>query len=545
MKKLLAILLTLAMFATMIPVLAVGVSAEAPTYTDTWANHYDLSWITATETSSANTVTIGDKYYQVKGYTAGTVFEIKDAADLAGLSYLSNMSQTSDNTTHASSNNFGTDAWFYGCVFYLTGETYDLSGHYWNPIGNCFNYSFGGQLIGSKAKTDGTGEAITISNMTVSRLDTDKNSPSGLVGSMRGGAIKNMKLVDAYITVACSRVGSFVGQFNASVAENLSSDATIKLTDPSKGGNAWDVAGGIIGCAFGNEGMSISNCTFTGTIDNSIAGCDVVGGILGVSERDMKIENCKVTSDFIKVGVGNDASQYACGGIVGILRNGNHNDSPNGRFSVIGCTVTANLTDGKGRIGGIVGSIWADKEAITISDCEYTGVVTPATDTTVGVIVGHTDATVNITNCKNNGTVVSNNSLVQLKFRQGIYSPTEELVTSLSAQKSTLEGDNSVRVVAQVKGDAWTGAGFDFVVSYSGEDGEKVSQIASVSVTSCYESIYVDGTATAADEGYYWVAFVLKGITADSITVTAVANATNSEGTVYGSVGSATITLGE
>lgn len=542
MKKLLAILLTLAMFATMIPVLTVGVSAEAPTYNDTWADHYDLSWITPSQTSSANTVTVGDKYYQVKGYAAETVFEIKDAADLAGLAYLSNMSKTSDNATHESSNNFGTDAWFYGCVFYLTGENYDLSGHYWNPIGNCFNYRFGGQLIGSKGKTDGTGGKITISNMVVNRLDTNANTPSGLVGAMCGGAIKNMDMVGAYITAACSRIGSFAGQFNAGVAENLSSNAVLKLTDPSKGGNAWDVAGGIIGCAYGYKDMSITNCHFTGTIDNTVAGGDVAGGILGVSQIDMKIENCTVTSDFIKVGVGNDGSQYACGGIVGILRNGNDANASESRFSVTGCTVTADLTDGKGRTGGIVGSIWADKEVVNIADCSYTGTLT-ATKTPVAPIVGHTDTKLSLSDCENNGTVENADSVTQLKFGQGTY--TDGVVTSLNAQKSTLEGVKAVRVVAQVKAEALTGAGFDFVVSYKDAETEETvtTKVNSVELTKAFEAIYVDGTETAAAEGYVWVAFVLNNITADSVTISAVANATYTDSTVYGTVGSATIAL--
>jgi hypothetical protein len=149
----------------------------------------------------------------------------------------------------------------------------------------------------------------------------------------------------------------------------------------------------------------------------------------------------------------------------------------------------------------------------------------------------------NVSNCTNNGTVVNADSVTQLKFGQGTY--TDGVVTSLSAQKSTLEGVKAVRVVAQVKAEALTGAGFDFVVSYKDAETEETvtTKVNSVELTKAFEAIYVDGTETAAAEGYVWVAFVLNNITADSVTISAVANATYTDSTVYGTVGSATIPL--
>ena len=97
MKKLLAILLTVATVAAMIPTLAIGVLADSQASANTglWtdAGNYDLSWITPVSAASADTVTVGVSYYKVKGYTeeAPGTFVIADTADFAGLAMLSNM----------------------------------------------------------------------------------------------------------------------------------------------------------------------------------------------------------------------------------------------------------------------------------------------------------------------------------------------------------------------------------------------------------------------------------------------------------------------
>lgn len=554
MKKLLAILLTLAMFATMIPVLTVGVSAEAPTYNDTWANHYDLSWFTTRkEALGANdtasnfiqlTTTENEEevtyYYQVLGCAATNYF-IDTAEELAGLAKLVNSATKFDTS--------GVATILKNCTIYVTADI-TLTGKNWVPIGNTFEHCFGANVIGSKGSTaetiKATHEAVTITGMnvvvgTVSYSVGSSNytgNANGFIGNLIGGSLENFNFVSAYVTANGMRTGGVIGQCNDSTVRNISSDAVVTLTNPNNG-NGWDVAGGIIGAAYSNTGMTVSDCIFTGSIDNTKAGGDVVGGIVAVSERALTVDNCEVTSDSIKVGTTNEGSNYGCGGVVGVLRNG---DKSNATFTVSNCTVDADLTDGKGRTGGIVGAIWKDNEVVTISNNSYTGTLT-ATKTSVAPIVGHTDTKLSLSDCENNGTVVNADSVTQLKFGQGTY--TDGVVTSLSAQKSTLEGVKAVRVVAQVKADALTGAGFDFVVSYKDAETEETvtTKINSVELTKAFEAIYVDGTETAAAEGYVWVAFVLNNITADSVTISAVANATYTDSTVYGTVGSATIPL--
>ena len=361
MKKLISILLTLAMFAAMIPVMAIGASA-ANTGAWTDAGNYDLSWITPESASSADTVTVDGKYYKVKGHAASTAYEIKDTADLAGLALLSNAATTSDGKEHKSTDNSGNDAWFKDCVFYITGDI-DLAGHDWNPIGNCFNYRFGGEVIGSKGKADGTGTQIAIKNMTINRPNNTTQDATGFIGTMCGGAVRNIKFENTSVTVKCFRTGSVVGQCNVSVVENVSSDATVTVTDGNTN-NGWDIAAGIIGACWG--GNTFENLTFTGKLQNGSVSGDATGGILGAGESngvDTLIKNCIVVSESINGGVAADATATGHGGIIGTARH---------LITIENCYVWANISTANPRVGGLVGAAW---NGITINNSQFDGMV--------------------------------------------------------------------------------------------------------------------------------------------------------------------------
>lgn len=361
MKKLISILLTAAMIAAMVPALLVtAAAANTGAWTD--AGNYDLSWITPESAASADTVTVDGKFYRVKGHSANTVYEIKDTADLAGLALLSNAATLSDGTAHKSTDNSGKDAWFKDCVFYVTGDI-DLAGHDWNPIGNCFNYRFGGDIIGSKGKADGTGAQVIIKNMTINRPNNTTQDATGFVGTMCGGAVKNFKFENTSVTVKCFRTGTVVGQCNVSEVINVSSDATVTVTDGNTN-NGWDIAAGMIGACWG--GNTFENLTFTGKLKNGSVSGDATGGILGAGESngvDTLIKNCIVVSESINGGVAADATATGHGGIIGTARH---------LITVENCYVWANITTSNSRIGGLVGSAW---NGITINNSQFDGIV--------------------------------------------------------------------------------------------------------------------------------------------------------------------------
>ena len=123
-------------------------------------------------------------------------------------------------------------------------------------------------------------------------------------------------------------------------------------------------------------------------------------------------------------------------------------------------------------------------------------------------------------------------------------------VVALYAQSSTTVTNNkyNVRIIAEIKGSDWTAAGFDFMVSYKDANGNVVaSNIAQVTdIDTCYTSLLATSadstTAVTAAEGHYFVVFVLEGISTANgeVTIGAVANVSNNDGTVCGNAGSFT-----
>ena len=219
MKRLISVLLTLAMLSAMIPAAVIGTSAEDTTPQGYWtdAGNYDISWCKTLEAADANkTVTVGGKHYYVKGDWTNQTYHFTKPEQLAGLSFLSNLT--------------GGDL-FKGDTFYIDADL-DLGAHYWVPISK--SSKLRGSLIGNV-----NGGSATVSNMTIDS-SAKKDGSVGLVGQFGGGWIKNLRLENAKITAHSFTVGSFVGWQNGNVGsgqpsnqggyENLYADTTIVLT---------------------------------------------------------------------------------------------------------------------------------------------------------------------------------------------------------------------------------------------------------------------------------------------------------------------------
>lgn len=434
MKKLTSILLTLAMLVTMIPLTAIFASAAdtaIPTTSWTDNGNYDLSWCDA-GADDANSVQVDGAWYKVLGYAAGKVYEIKDAADLAGLSVLTNAAKATR-----------TNPLFANCTFYVTSDL-DLTGKLWTPIAKQFangnNYLgkstvvFGGNLIGSKGDAvNGNGGVVTIKGMTVNVVaeenDADRGQAAGLIGVQGGGSVKNLTLTGATITTDTKfAAGSFVGRQWGPVAsstpetdrdarcmtvyENLTSDAVIvKTTDTSQ---IMSAAGGIVGVV--NDGQyktEFKNCTFTGSITNASAN---TGGIIGYSESGsgaaLYLDNCVVTASTIKTTTAKTPDVKGIGGLIGGTK---------ANIYATNCYVSSNIENEATvaiNAGGFIGQLIGLGGALTISltDCHFDGTLGSKTFDYNGAFLGLvSDFGVKVTfkNCLNTG-VITNSKITMM-----------------------------------------------------------------------------------------------------------------------------------
>lgn len=447
MKKLASLLLIAAMLVTMIPMAVVSASAAEtvtlPTATWNDEGNYDVSWCTAGTANGADSVKVGNNWYKVLNYSA-TVFEIKDAADLAGLSVLTNAA----NRDKSIGGNPGmrTNPLFANVTFNITADI-DLTGKLWVPIAKEFAQGknegstgvtvFGGNLNGNK-----NGAAITIKGMTVNVVartdDPSRGQAAGLVGVQGGGSIKNINLTNAYVTSDTKfAVGSFVGrQWGAvysggdptktdataelrskTVYENLSSDATlIKTTDSSE---IQGAIGGIAGVtADGQYKNYYTNCTFTGEIISTGAQC---GGIVGYSENGSGaiayFKNCVVTGDITNGGT--KASDVK--GIGGLIGGGKCNIDAESCYvsSTITCDSSLAIYTG-GMAGHLIGLGGA--KYVKFVDCHFDGIIKAKTYDYNGAFVGCiNDVGINVTfkNCLSTGVLT--NSKITMMVRGMAY----------------------------------------------------------------------------------------------------------------------------
>ena len=383
MKKLISVLLILAMLAAMIPAAFVATSAEPATATPTgnWTDegNYDISWCKTLDSKTSETLEVNSKYYLVYPDWKKNTYSIQTAAQLAGLAYLSNKASGDI---------------FKGDKFMIEADL-DLSTHYWIPISQ--NSKFRGSLIGKLNGVDGA--VATITGMTIQST----SGAVGLVGKFGGDWIENLKLVNAKISATKFTVGSFVGWQHGNVGSgvmygkreggyrNLYADTDIVLTSGS--GDKYDDVGGIVGiingCTTDNLPTVIDKCVFTGTI--SAQNADTVGGIVAyVDGANMEqaasiITDCVVISEKMEFGAVYTAQDWETGfgGIAGTLYSGLSGDNASKAPSnVSNCYVAAKMivsdaSDSKSTsVGGIVGTSCSQTK--TYTDCQFDGIIVGA-----------------------------------------------------------------------------------------------------------------------------------------------------------------------
>ena len=405
MKKLISVLLILAMLAAMIPAAFVATSAEPATATPTgnWTDegNYDISWCKTLDSKTSETLEVNGKYYLVYPDWKKNTYSIQTAAQLAGLAYLSNKASGDI---------------FKGDKFMIEADL-DLSAHYWVPISQ--NSKFRGSLIGKLNGVDGA--VATITGMTID-TSAAKNGSIGLVGRFGGDWIENLKLVNAKISAHSFTVGSFVGWQDSNIGSGTGGQggyrnlyADTKITVVSGQSDRWDDVGGIVGlinnCNANNKAPIVNKCVFTGTITAPKA--DNAGGIIGLSQSTGQpapvISDCVVISEKMEFGQDfiREENNSGFGGIVGNLYSNNAGDKD--PSTVTNCYVAAkmivleadNVSDPQktvSNVGGIVGA--SCEQTKTYTNCQFDGIIVgAATYRRTAGILGRSNANTNFTNC--------------------------------------------------------------------------------------------------------------------------------------------------
>ncbi len=310
----------------------------------------------------------------------------------------------------------------------------------WTPIGA--GVRDGKTYKEGSSPFEGTfdGNDKTISSLKITSGSGD--SAVGLFGIVKGGTIKNLKLTDVNIDVgdnelAGGAVGFLVsdgtvegvtvsGSISAKkgvggIVGRMTISGTISGCKNSANVSAvYSNAGGIVGAAYytaNDKEMKISNCENKGKITG---GNVCIGGIAGLSAAN--ISNCKNGGEIKGTNDGTEAIN-SVGGIVGGYQS---------YGSVTGCTnvaaVSINSEKATNGAGGIVGWIRYSESRSSYQRCAAVevknninkGSVT-SNGSSAGGIVGHVQYKAVVTGNKNYAETISSNN-----FAAGIVGSVQE-----------------------------------------------------------------------------------------------------------------------
>ncbi len=398
MKKLFAIVISMAMIVAMMPSMAfaTGVTPDYEWYGDGTATEYTIS----TE------------------------------QELLGFANIVNGAAGGGNP---SKDSFGGKTVKLGADITLTSEN-------WTPIGA--GVRSGSTYKEGSSPFEGTfnGNNKTISGLKITSGSGD--SAIGLFGIVKGGTIKNLKLEGVNIDVKGDELAGGAAGFLAEdgTVEGVTVSGSISAKKGVGGvvgrvaisGTISDCvnsaavsavssnAGGIVGAAYytaENEEMKISNCVNKGNITG---GNVCIGGIAGLSAAN--ISDCKNEGE-IKGTNSTDTFINSVGGIVGGYQS---------YGSVTGCTNVANVSinakNASAGAGGIVGWImysgagsdYARSAAVEVKNNINKGSV-ESSGSSAGGIVGHVQYMAVVTGNKNYAETISSNN-----FAAGIVGSVQE-----------------------------------------------------------------------------------------------------------------------
>ena len=341
-KKILALLLTLVMLVTVLPMGALTVSAES------------------------TTEFLGGDGTEESPYL------------------ISNKTHLNNVRNHRSSHfKMVADITFTEADFSVRGEFYN-DGQGWQPIGTDGGTPFIGVF-------DGNGHIIK--GLYVNIQTTDRNVYAGLFGYSRG-MIKNLGMTDGSVSSTSTSSYSYsysyaggIAGYNGGTISNCYNAGRVSASSSS---SSRSNAGGIAGY----NGGTIRDCYNTGSVSASSSD-SFAGGIAG--ENDGTISNCYNTGS-ASASVSASSSDSFAGGIAG---DNSYGGTIRDCYNTGSVSATATSTSSSSHAGGIAGH-----NGGTISNCYNTGSVSSTasySSSYVGGIAGYNGGT--ISNCYNTGSV--------------------------------------------------------------------------------------------------------------------------------------------
>lgn len=394
-RKLLSVILTLAMAASLLPAVTPAASAEY-TATDTMTNLYN-----AVITNSGTAPTSG--YYSISnetelGYLANYVGAGKTASGVtfyltAGI-VLNDESFTFDpasgivkvtdgtNTGYLGTGIKGTEyhtstastagTWYTDAARTsndLSTGTYGGTLNSWKPIGTSYAKSFAGTF-------DGGGHPVSGIYYFNSGSYSSNQGLFGYIGS--SGTVKNLGVKESII-IGGSSVGGIVG-FNCG-----------SVTGCSNMGIVVGRTGCIGGIAGYNDGATVTDCSNSGVV---IGSGDNIGGVAGF--------NCGTLSYSYNVGAVIGSGNYI-GGVVG----GSYGTS-SGMVKFCYNVGTVKSTDSYQYVGGVLGAFSSSGGLLT--NCYNAGSVSSGGNN-IGGVVGRNMSSCTVSYCYNVGRITFGGSV--------------------------------------------------------------------------------------------------------------------------------------
>ncbi|MBU1115110.1 MAG: hypothetical protein KKE09_08250, partial [Bacteroidetes bacterium] len=273
------------------------------------------------------------------------------------------------------------------------------SGAGWSPIGYDWDHAFYGSYDGGN---------YSISGLTINR----NSSYQGFIGVGRDNCtIQNLTISNASINMTGdgnTRAGILVGEFQGNIVSYCHASDTVRGD------------GSYVGGLIGQNGGTVSNCSFIGTVSDDGDGSNYFGGLIGYNSGTVEDSYASATI------IGN----WYAGGLIGYndadMINRCYSTTPEGGFifgsydvgGLVGySTNSSSITESysKATVVGyinIAGGLVGDNNGSTISNCYSRGSVSRSqgSDGDFGSFVGKNENTTVVTDCYSTGAVIYQNA---------------------------------------------------------------------------------------------------------------------------------------